>query len=414
MPKNDPLSNQSPATSFRIKDYIGVFIVSFAAFVFNTSEFIPIGLLSAIAQDFAMPLAGAGFLITMYAWVVALASLPLMLVFSRTELKKLMLYVIGLFVFFHLISALSHSYSLLMASRIGVACSHALFWSIATIMAVRSAPEGKKAIAISFVATGTAVAMIVGLPLGRVIGLYLNWRVSFLCIGLCALLCLFLFWRFFKPMPSVDTFSFKTLPMILQNTNLRGVYLITALIITANFTAYSYIEPFLAQIAKMNDTLITLLLIGFGAIGFVSSVIFSKFYEKMPQIFVYTCIFSLCFVFFVLHLASFHGTLIILLCLFWGFMITIFNLSFQSQIITLAPKATAIAMSIFSGIYNVGIGSGALIGGFVEQDFGIEYIGYVGGAIGVVACVYALKKVSFRWIKVNVKLAHKKYKKGSK
>ena len=50
-------------------------------------------------------------------------------------------------------------------------------------------------------------------------------------------------------------------------------------------------------------------------------------------------------------------------------------------------------MSIYSGIYNVGIGTGALIGGSVCDGIGISYIGYVGGAIVMVAMIYSLKKV---------------------
>lgn len=66
-----------------------------------------------------------------------------------------------------------------------------------------------------------------------------------------------------------------------------------------------------------------------------------------------------------------------------------FNIAFQDNTIRFAPEhATSIAMSIFSGIFNLGIGSGAYIGGLVVSRLSIGYIGYAGGAIGVIATLY--------------------------
>ena len=43
-----------------------------------------------------------------------------------------------------------------------------------------------------------------------------------------------------------------------------------------------------------------------------------------------------------------------LLCIFWGLAVTLYNLVFQSAIIRAVPSGTAVAMSVYSGIYNVG------------------------------------------------------------
>ena len=150
--------------------------LTFAVFVFNTSEFMPIGLLTDIATDLNISEARAGLLISVYAWVVAIMSLPLMIMVSKMELKRLLLSIIALFVVSHVGSALAEGYYTLMLSRIGVACAHSIFWSIASPLAVRTVPDGRRALALSAIATGSSVAMVVGLPLGRVVGLYVGWR----------------------------------------------------------------------------------------------------------------------------------------------------------------------------------------------------------------------------------------------
>ena len=105
--------------------------LTLSAFIFNTSEFIPIGLLTDIADDFQISEATAGLIITVYAWIVTILSLPLMLLVSKLEFKKLLLGVLALFAVSHILSAVAPSFITLMLSRIGVACSHAVFWSIA-------------------------------------------------------------------------------------------------------------------------------------------------------------------------------------------------------------------------------------------------------------------------------------------
>lgn len=386
-----PMQKKRAIVSFT--SWLPVLSLACAAFVFNTSEFIPIGLLSSIASDFNMSEAGAGMLITIYAWVVALASLPLMLSFSRTELRRLMLCVMALFVLSHALSAIATSYASLMASRIGVALSHALFWSIASPMAIKAAPRGKHSMALGFIVAGSSLALSAGLPIGRVIGLYLDWRSTFACIGILAFLILVLFWRVFPAMPSTQNISLKTLPKLLANKPFIKICLLTLIFITGEFCAYSYIEPFLAQ--HLQDSVITYALVVFGASGILASVAFSKYYDKHHLAFVNLCLFGVVGSLFLLYFIAHSLWLVIMLCGFWGFAIACFNIVFQSQTIASVPEASAVAMSIFSGIYNVGIGSGAFIGGTVCESLGVDFVGFVGGAVAFVACAYYVQKMPF-------------------
>lgn len=376
------------------KAWLPVVGLTLAAFVFNTSEFVPIGLLTAIAGDFKISEAHAGLLITIYAWVVALASLPLMLLASKTELKRLMLIVVSLFIVSHLVSAVSSTYAMLMASRIGVACAHAIFWSIVSPMAVRVAPEGHRSTALSFIVTGTSIALIIGLPMGRVVGLHVGWRMTFFYIGVIALaVLLFLAWVFPK-MESRNTASpLKELPSIFRSKALMAIYVLTVIAITGHYTGYSYIEPFLAQVGGLSDGWVTFVLTAFGLIGILGSILFSRYYDRRPHLFIRLAVLGITALLLLLHVSAANFYTVILVCVCWGLCITFYNLVFQSEIIQLAPEATAIAMSIYSGIFNVGIGAGALIGGVVCTRLSLSDIGYVGGGIAIVASLYCILRL---------------------
>lgn len=363
--------------------------LTFAVFVFNTSEFMPIGLLTDIAFDLNISDTRAGLLISVYAWVVALMSLPLMILVSKMELKRLLLGITALFVVSHIISAIADGYYMFMLSRIGVACAHAIFWSIASPLAVRIVPNGRRALGLSTIATGSSVAMVIGLPLGRVIGLYIGWRMTFLCLGVIAASIFVLIAMVFPRLESRGKFSVKKLPILLYNKVLVGVFVMSVLFATAHYTGYSYIEPFLGRIANMPQDVVTATLVFFGASGMLGSIAFSKYYMSNRYRFIFVVTFGTALSLILMQVAAFCMFTMILVCIFWGAMATAFNIAFQDNTIRFAPKeATSIAMSIFSGIFNLGIGCGAYIGGLVVSNTSVSYIGYAGGFIGILASLY--------------------------
>lgn len=368
--------------------------LTFCTFVFNTSEFMPIGLLSDIANDLNISDARAGMLISVYAWVVALMSLPLMIIVSKMELKRLLLTIIAVFVLSHVASALAEGYYTLMLSRIGVACSHAIFWSIVSPLAVRIVPDDKRAFALSMVATGSSIAMVVGLPLGRVVGLYLGWRMTFLSIGVISALIFIYIAAMLPKVPSRGKFSVKRLPALLHNRVLLGVFVMSVLFATAHYTGYSYIEPFLGRVAGFTPDIVTLVLIVFGGSGMLGSIAFSKYYMSNPRRFVAVATVAPALCLLLMQVSAVSLASVLAVCVVWGAMATAFNIAFQENVMRFAPEeATSVAMSIFSGIFNLGIGSGAYIGGVVVTHLSLGSIGYAGGVIGLLAAFYCVGRL---------------------
>lgn len=375
--------------SIPLKYVLPLLGLTLSAFVFNTSEFMPIGLLTDIAQSFAMTPAEAGVMITVYAWMVGLLSLPLMLFACRMDLRRLLLLTLALFTVGQAGAGIAASFPALLAARIAVACAHSVFWSIAAPLATRLVTREHQPFALSLVAAGSSVAMVFGLPLGRVVGLALGWRTTFLCIAAISFLTLIYLCRVFPPLPRGEQFSPAQLPSLVRQPLIAGMFLLSLLYATAYFTAYSYIEPFLSSIAHFAPSLITVTLMVLGVMGFCGSFLFSHCYGRCRFGVLRAGLAGLTASLALFLPAAASLPLTFLVCMVLGTISTCFNLAMQAELIRHTSRASSpVAMAIFSGIFNVGIGGGTFLGGQASAAGLLADVGLLGAAIAAVAAAY--------------------------
>lgn len=370
--------------------WLRVVTLAIAAFIFNTTEFVPVGLLSDIADSFQMETAQVGIMLTIYAWVVALMSLPFMLLTSQMERRKLLIGLFVLFIACHVLSFMAWNFTVLVMSRIGIAFAHAVFWSITASLAIRLAPAGKRAQALSLIATGTALAMVLGLPIGRIVGQYFGWRTTFFAIGMGALVTLVCLIKLLPALPSEHSGSLKSLPLLMRRPALLSIYLLTVIVVTAHYTAYSYIEPFVQVVAGFSANFATLLLLILGGAGIIGSVLFGKLGNQHASLLVSGAIGLLLACLLLLMPAAGSENHLAILSLFWGVAIMIIGLGMQVKVLALAPDATDVAMSLFSGIFNLGIGAGALVGNQISLHVSMSAIGYLGAIPALVALIWSV------------------------
>lgn len=371
-----------------IRQWLPLIGLTCAAFIFNTSEFMPIGLLTDIAASFHISEAATGVMISVYAWGVMLLSLPLMVFASRFDLRRLLLAVIALFSCGQFLSAVAPTFLILVLARLVVAAAHAIFWSIASVMAARLVDTEHGALALSMVATGSSIAQIFGLPLGRAIGLAVGWRMTFCVVGAVSATVLVYQAVVFPAMPAGERFTLGQLPSLMRNRVLLALYAVTIFMSCSYYVGYSYIEPFMQQVAHLDAAVITMALTVFGFAGLLGSISFSRFFDGHRFGFLLTMIGGLALSLLLMRAASISLVTVFALCVLWGLCATAFNVAFQAEVISFTQaSASAVAMSIFSGLFNLGIGCGTAIGGAVVSRGGIASIGYVGAAIGVLGVI---------------------------
>ncbi|KJG48140.1 MFS transporter, partial [Raoultella planticola] len=157
----------------------GIWALAVTSFAIGVAEFIVVGVLPAIAQDLHVSLAAAGKLVGLYALALAIGTPLAVLGLARLARKTVLLSLITLFLAGNILSSLADSYPLLLAGRAITAVAHGSFFAIGATVASRLAPPGQGGRAIALMFSGLTLAMVIGVPLGSLIGNSVGWRLPF-------------------------------------------------------------------------------------------------------------------------------------------------------------------------------------------------------------------------------------------
>lgn len=167
-------------------------VLAVSVFAAVTTELLPVGLLPQIGSAFGVGDGTAGLLVSAYAVMVAVLSVPLALATRRLPRKPVLLATIGGYVVSNVVAATAPSFGVLAAGRVVGGITHALFFSVCIGYSARLVPATLTGRAMALVSVGVSGGLVLGVPLSTAVGAALGWRVAFGAMAVLVALVLLL------------------------------------------------------------------------------------------------------------------------------------------------------------------------------------------------------------------------------
>ena len=241
--------------------------MSFAAFVYVTYEMFAIGLISPMAVDLGVTEGQIGLLMTVYAGLVAVVTIPLMHYTRRMDRRPLFIATLAFLLTGIVLQAIATSYPMLVVGRVTAAFTHGLFWSLVNPMAARLAPAGQMGKAVAAVSFGSTMSTVLGAPMTTAVGHAIGWRNATWLLGVGAIVAFLLL---LKTLPSMPTKPpVKTANVQKTKSALPSLVFYLTFSVTALFATFTYLALLLQDTAGERGVAPGLALYGVVGIIFV-------------------------------------------------------------------------------------------------------------------------------------------------
>lgn len=358
-------------------------MLTLATFLFVTAESLPIGLLEPIARGLDVPQASVGLLVTGYAAVVVVTTIPLTRWTARVPRRVLMGVLLGVFVLGTALCAASDSYVALLLFRLVVALAQALFWAVVSPAAASVVDAATQGRAVAVVNAGGALGPVLGVPAGTWIGQLLGWRSSFLLLAAPGLLVLIGVVAALPPVREAGGRAERgTRP---DRARFATTVLVTGLAVTGAYVVFTYVTPFLRTVTGLPASGDGPVLLLRGVAAFGGAVMIGSIIDRAPWGAVLAVVVLQTAAFTVQWLFGATPGIAVAAVAAAGLTLSALATANGARILRYAPGDTAAASAAVSTAFNVGIMLGALVGSVFEASVGTGAVPLVGAIVTLLA-----------------------------
>jgi DHA1 family putative efflux transporter-like MFS transporter len=364
-----------------------ILILTLTSFVMGTSQFVIVGILDQVARSVGISLAVAGQLVTVFALANAIGTPLVVMLTARLGTKVQLLIALGLTVIGTVLMFALPTISAMLIARAIMGVGTGMFVVTSYAVAAKLAEAGKQGSAMSNISLGFSVALVLGLPLGRVIAAVWNWTAVFQVIGALLIVATFCVIRWI-PRDKPETSSPSRQLRLLLQPKIIASLLITLFMFISYSVVNTYVTPLLSALAHPDNQMMSLILFGLGLASLVGSKAGGKLADTLG-------VPSTLFGGIAVQLASLlvltslplGGIPDIFLLMLWAIAAWACGPTLNFNLVSTAPHAASLLLSLNSTFVQLGFAIGAAIGGNAIESMPIGAVVWIGALAAAVALV---------------------------
>ncbi|MFY4259090.1 MFS transporter [Achromobacter xylosoxidans] len=364
--------------------WAGVLAAGMATFCVVTTEMLPVGLLLPIAASLDASTGRVGWLMVVPGLLAALCA-PLVVMGARgIDRRRILCGLLLLLAGANLGSALAPDMAWFLAARVLVGVCIGGIWAVAGGLAGRLVPPAAIGMATAVIFGGVAVASVLGVPLGALIGNLAGWRSAFGAMAALSAAVLLFAALALRPLPVAQSVTARQLGRQLRNPDVRRGLFITLFLVAGHFMAYTFVRPVLQSMAGFAPAWIGPLLFAYGVAGIAGNFAAGDMAGRRPRATLLAILLGLLATLALLPwLGQARGAVVALLLL-WGLSYGGVSVALQTWVMQASRGAIEAATSWFVGVFNLAIALGALAGGI-----GVDRWGLPATLLAAAACMLA-------------------------
>ncbi len=372
-----------------------IYFLMIIAFIIGLVELIISGILDLIAEDFHVSIGQAGLLITVFAVIFAVAAPILLVMTAKIERKRLTLVCLYIFLIGCIVTVFSPTFSILFIGRIILALSGALLIILCLVMAPSLVGEQYKGRAIGIVSVGVSASLVLGVPLGLIIGDRFGWRAPFVLITILTALSIIgvhVLMGSIQPKPQIPL---RQQLATLKNTKITLGLTTTFLYMTGHTIMYAYFKPYLESTSDFNATWISVIyfIFGFSAVvgGGLGGVMADLWGSRKTMV-IALAVFSA--IFFIFPYSTNFFPVFLTIIIIWGILSWAISPAMQSYLIEIAPESSEIQQSLNNSALHLGVAVGSVIGAGIVDTLSVEVNPIAGGIFIILSFITVAISIS--------------------